>query len=110
MLTTQRIYVAEDTPEDALILEAVLQRPGGRQLRFFSDGLALYRAVRQDPRRVRVLAAEQREEQVLGDDLVEARAGRVRDRGLEHGGAGGAELSDDRLGFYAHADLRGRMG
>jgi CheY-like chemotaxis protein len=49
MPNTRRIYVAEDTPEDALILEAVLQRPGGRQLRFFSDGLALYRAVRQDP-------------------------------------------------------------
>jgi len=49
MPTSRRLYAAEDTPEDALILQAVLQRAAGCQVRFFSDGLATYRAVRQDP-------------------------------------------------------------
>lgn len=44
----RRIFIAEDTPEDALVLEAVLARTEGRQVRFFSDGLELYRTVRRD--------------------------------------------------------------
>ena len=50
-----RIYIAEDTPEDALLLEAVLEHEGTREIRFFDNGLELYRAVRRDPPNLLIL-------------------------------------------------------
>ena len=50
-----RIYIAEDTPEDALLLEAVLEHEGSREIRFFDNGLELYRAVRRDPPNMLIL-------------------------------------------------------
>lgn len=45
----KRVYLAEDTPEDALLATAILERLGPVSVTHFSDGLQLYRAVKTDP-------------------------------------------------------------
>lgn len=43
------IYLAEDTPDDALIVKAVLRSHGSYQVREFGDGLSLLQAVQEEP-------------------------------------------------------------
>jgi CheY-like chemotaxis protein len=45
----KRIYLCEDTPEDALIATAILARLGDVEVVHFADGLAVYRAVKKAP-------------------------------------------------------------
>lgn len=44
-----RVYLAEDTPDDALIVRAVLRSHGDYEVTEFKDGLSLFQAVQEEP-------------------------------------------------------------
>lgn len=45
----KRIYLAEDTPDDALILRAILASHGDYEVTEFQEGLSLFQTVQENP-------------------------------------------------------------